>query len=400
MAHLLSTKSDNFAERVLTWFEQHGRHNLAWQQHHLATPDPYPVWLSEVMLQQTQVATVIPYFERFIHSFPTVRDLANADWEQVAQHWAGLGYYARARNLHKGAKQLVEILDKTGEFPQTVEDWQAISGVGQSTAGAIVSMGLRGFGVICDGNVKRVLTRHAGIDDDINLSQTNKKLWQLAEQRTPHHDSGRYAQAMMDLGATICTKSKPTCLLCPIKNDCVGNNQGNPTAYPVKSKKSPNPTKFSLAVYLTDNENRTLWLQRPDNGIWGGLYCLPLFFVKKEQKGKIVDDWQNNFDKEYHIAEQVIFEFLLKNDLLNTDELDLPFKKTAIKHSLTHFHWQLSPIFITLTDKQKQDLEDLLAKLALNFSPVWTNTTEVGKFAIPTAMQKLQKITKNANFLT
>lgn len=398
MTQLFLTLPSNFADRVLTWFEQHGRHNLAWQQHHLATPDPYPVWISEVMLQQTQVSTVIPYFERFMKTFPTVQDLAKADWEDVAQHWAGLGYYARARNLHKGSKQLVEILDNTGKFPQTVEEWQAISGVGQSTAGAIVAMGMRGFGVICDGNIKRVLTRFAGISDDITLSQTSKKLWYLAEQLTPTQHSGRYAQAMMDLGATICTKSKPACLLCPVQSDCVANQQGNPTAYPVKSKKSPNPTKFSLAVYLTDSENRTLWLQRPESGIWGGLYCLPLFFIKKEQKGKVIDDWQTHFDKEYTIIEQVIFNFLLKNNLLYSDKLILPFTEMAIKHSLTHFHWQLAPIFIALDDEQKQDLTDSLAKLALASSPIWVNSDDSAKLAIPTAMQKLQTVTKNHAF--
>ena len=134
---------DSFAPRILTWFDHSGRHDLPWQQHQLDTPNPYPVWLSEIMLQQTQVATVIPYFERFMASFPTVQDLANASWEQVAEHWAGLGYYARARNLHKGAKQLVDIIERTGKFPQTVAHWEQISGVGQSTAGAIVAMGVR-----------------------------------------------------------------------------------------------------------------------------------------------------------------------------------------------------------------------------------------------------------------
>lgn len=399
MTQLLPTTSDDFADRVVTWFEQHGRHHLAWQQHHRPIPNPYPVWLSEVMLQQTQVSTVIPYFERFIKSFPTVQDLANAEWDNVAQHWAGLGYYARARNLHKGAKQLVEILDKTGNFPQTVDEWQNISGVGQSTAGAIVAMGVRGFGVICDGNVKRVLTRWAGIGDDINLSQTNKKLWQLAEQLTPKHNSGHYAQAMMDIGATICTKSKPACLLCPIQADCVANQAGNPTAYPVKSKKSPNPSKFSLAVYLTDENADTLWLQRPDTGIWGGLYCLPLLFVKKEQKGKILEDWQTSFDKEYVFFEQIIFEFLQKNALLSIESVDKYFAQ-SIKHSLTHFHWYLAPIKIVLTNEQKQVLMTKLASQDLDFQPVWVDEQSLKQLAIPTAMQKLQKITKTPSLLT
>ena len=165
-----STNLNSLALRLLDWFAINGRHDLPWQQHQTDTPNPYIVWLSEVMLQQTQVTTVLPYFARFMESFPTVQDLAAAEWDMVAEHWAGLGYYARARNLHKGAKQLVEVINETGDFPQTLAGWEAISGVGPSTAGAIMAMGLHRYGVICDGNVKRVLTRWAAIDGDITKS--------------------------------------------------------------------------------------------------------------------------------------------------------------------------------------------------------------------------------------
>ena len=158
---------NSFAPRLLDWFSDNGRHDLPWQQHQTDTPNPYVVWLSEVMLQQTQVTTVLPYFARFMETFPAVQELAAADWDLVAEHWAGLGYYARARNLHKGAKQLVEVIEETGDFPQTLAGWEAISGVGPSTAGAIMAMGLHRYGVICDGNVKRVLTRWAAIDGDM-----------------------------------------------------------------------------------------------------------------------------------------------------------------------------------------------------------------------------------------
>lgn len=176
---------DSFAPRLLDWFAQHGRHDLPWQQHQTSQPDPYPVWLSEVMLQQTQVTTVIPYFQRFMQSFPDVHALAAASWDDVAEHWAGLGYYARARNLHKGAKQLHDIIQHTGDFPQSVAEWESITGVGRSTAGAIVAMGLHGYGVICDGNVKRVLTRWAAIEGDITKAATGHTLWALAERLTP-----------------------------------------------------------------------------------------------------------------------------------------------------------------------------------------------------------------------
>lgn len=382
---------NSFAPRILAWFEHSGRHDLPWQQHKQAKPNPYPVWLSEVMLQQTQVATVIPYFERFMASFPTVQDLANADWEQVAEHWAGLGYYARARNLHKGAKQLVEVIEKTGDFPQTVADWKRIAGVGLSTAGAIVAMGIRGYGVICDGNVKRVLTRWAGIDGDITKTATTKQLWALAERLTPQKDSGHYAQAMMDMGATLCTKSKPACLLCPVSDDCVANAQGKQTLYPVKSKKSPNPSKFSLALQLKIND-KILWLQRPDNGIWGGLWCVPLAFVKKE-KGeksdiKILETWQNDnaFENEYNTAEQIIFEFLIQEQLLDLAKIILDNDK-MVKHGLTHFHWFLTAFAIELSEHQAEKLTQKLDKAEQNLQ--WVTADDSKNLAQPKAMHKL-----------
>lgn len=384
---------DSFAPRILTWFDHSGRHDLPWQQHKLETPDPYPVWLSEVMLQQTQVTTVIPYFERFMASFPTVQDLAQAEWEQVAEHWAGLGYYARARNLHKGAKQLVDIIAQTGKFPQTVAEWAQIAGVGQSTAGAIVAMGVRAdqyggeSGVICDGNVKRVLTRWAGIDGDITKSATTKQLWRLAERLTPTKDSGHYAQAMMDMGATLCTKSKPACLLCPVQTDCVAHAQGKQTFYPVKSKKQPNPSKFSLALKLS-HDDKILWLQRPDNGIWGGLWCLPLVFIKKEKNGHLIETWQQDaiFEAEYTTAEQIIFEFLQAEQLLDFDTVNLADTRT-IKHGLTHFHWWLTPVSLSLNAQQRMALTDKLQQSMQ--SVAWVENSTINNLAKPKAMQLL-----------
>ncbi|ELA09222.1 A/G-specific adenine glycosylase [Moraxella macacae 0408225] len=395
---LAYAKNSNFADRMLAWFHKYGRCDLPWQQHKLTTPNPYPVWISEVMLQQTQVATVIPYFYRFIHSFPTVFALADADWEQIADHWAGLGYYARARNLHKGAKQLTHIIETTGDFPKTVNDWQTISGVGQSTAGAIVAMGVRDFGVICDGNVKRVLTRWAGIDSDINKSATTQKLWQLASLLTPKQNSGLYAQAIMDLGATLCTKARPNCAFCPIQDDCIANQQGKQTAYPVKSKKSPKPSKYSLVLQLTDSKQQTLWLQRPNSGIWSGLYCLPLAFIKKQQAHKTITTWQNLADcqdkhlpNEYLPIEQLIVNFLQQQHLLNLTQADSLFtlQPKPIKHSLTHFHWHLLPIIIDLSDKQKQDLLTQIQSANLNTNTIWLTPNASKTLAMPTAMQKI-----------
>ena len=250
---------NSFAPRLLDWFAENGRHDLPWQQHQTDTPNPYIVWLSEVMLQQTQVTTVLPYFARFMESFPTVQDLAAADWDVVAEHWAGLGYYARARNLHKGARQLVEVIEETGDFPQTLVGWEAISGVGPSTAGAIMAMGLHRYGVICDGNVKRVLTRWAAINGDITKSATTKELWALAERLTPNENSGLFAQAMMDMGATLCVRRKPACLLCPLQEDCLAHAEGRETDYPVKAKKQPKPSKFSDALLIENVDGEILW---------------------------------------------------------------------------------------------------------------------------------------------
>ncbi|MDN5561933.1 MAG: A/G-specific adenine glycosylase, partial [Psychrobacter sp.] len=355
-----STSLDSFAPRLLDWFTENGRHDLPWQQHQTDAPNPYIVWLSEVMLQQTQVTTVLPYFARFMASFPTVQDLAAAKWDKVAEHWAGLGYYARARNLHKGAKQLVEVIDETGDFPQTLAGWEAISGVGPSTAGAIMAMGLHRYGVICDGNVKRVLTRWAAIDGDITKSATTKELWALAERLTPIENSGLFAQAMMDMGATLCTRSKPACLLCPLQEDCLAHEQGRETDYPVKAKKQPKPSKFSNALLIEDIDGKILWLQRPDNGIWGGLWSLPLQFVEKiagkmntktaAEKTTEIDDTslkvtsnEKVYEAEFTTAEQIINEWLDKHKLTAKAVSKTLLDDAPIKHSLTHFHWYLTP---------------------------------------------------------
>ncbi|MFT0772731.1 A/G-specific adenine glycosylase [Psychrobacter aquimaris] len=403
---------NSFASRLLDWFAENGRHDLPWQQHQTDTPNPYIVWLSEVMLQQTQVTTVLPYFARFMESFPTVQDLAAAEWDLVAEHWAGLGYYARARNLHKGAKQLVEVIDETGEFPQTLAGWEAISGVGPSTAGAIMAMGLHHYGVICDGNVKRVLTRWAAIDGDITKSATTKDLWALAERLTPTENSGLFAQAMMDMGATLCTRSKPACLLCPLKEDCLAHAQGRETDYPVKAKKQPKPSKFSDALLIESADSEILWLQRPDNGIWGGLWSLPLQFIEKidvktsskatgktDAKKPASDDKPTNipsdvrshekvYETEFTTAEQIINEWLTKNKLAAQSVSKSLLDDAPIKHSLTHFHWYLTPQKLTVDAAQILELNEKLAAAEIDFK--WlTEQTAQDSLGLPRAMEKI-----------
>jgi len=404
-----STALNAFAPRLLDWFAKNGRHDLPWQQHKTDTPNPYIVWLSEVMLQQTQVTTVLPYFARFMESFPTVQDLAAADWDLVAEHWAGLGYYARARNLHKGAKQLVEVIDETGEFPQTLAGWEAISGVGPSTAGAIMAMGLHHYGVICDGNVKRVITRWAAIDGDITKSATTKELWALAERLTPTENSGLFAQAMMDMGATLCTRSKPACLLCPLKKDCLAHAQGRETDYPVKAKKQPKPSKFSDALLIESADGEILWLQRPDNGIWGGLWSLPLKFVEKvdgktnskatikqpladnDKSSNVANDVRSNekvYEVEFTTAEQIINEWLIKNKLVARSVSKSLLDDAPIKHSLTHFHWYLTPRKLTIDATQVTELNKKLVAAEIDFK--WLTTQKAqDSLGLPRAMVKI-----------
>ena len=393
---------NTFAPRLLDWFETDGRHDLPWQQHQTDTPNPYIVWLSEVMLQQTQVKTVLPYFARFMDSFPTVQDLAAADWEVIAEHWAGMGYYARARNLHKGAKQLVEVIDETGDFPQTLAGWEAISGVGPSTAGAIMAMGLHKYGVICDGNVKRVLTRWATIDGDITKSATTKELWALAERLTPKDNSGLFAQAMMDMGATLCVRRNPNCQLCPLKADCLAHAEGRETDYPVKAKKKPKPSKFSNALIIENAQGDILWLQRPDNGIWGGLWSLPLQFVEKvegDTNSKVATGTQNLnvssnekvYESEFTTAEQIINDWLIENNLVAKPVSNTLLDDAPIKHSLTHFYWYLQPQRVVVDNKQIAELKDKLNAADIEFK--WLRQQKArDSLGLPRAMIKIIEV--------
>lgn len=261
----------SFADRVLTWFDQHGRKDLPWQQN----PTPYRVWISEIMLQQTQVATVIPYYQRFMQQLPDVQTLAAAPQDQVLQLWEGLGYYSRARNLHKAA-QLIHC-EYAGQFPEDLEGMQSLPGIGRSTAGAILSLSADQTHAILDGNVKRVLARYHAVAGWPGTSQTLKQLWHLAEQHLPQTRNAAYTQAMMDMGATLCTRSKPACLLCPLQQDCQAFLQGNPQDYPGKRPKKVLPEKQAIALLLTNPAGEILLQKRPPTGIWGGLWSFPEF---------------------------------------------------------------------------------------------------------------------------
>ena len=264
-----------FSEKIVAWQTSHGRHHLPWQN----TQDPYRVWLSEIMLQQTQVSTVLGYYERFLQRFPTVADLAAGSDEEVMALWSGLGYYSRARNLHRCAQDIVARFG--GKFPQTVDELASLPGIGRSTAGAIASFCFAQPVAILDANVKRVLTRAFGFGDDLASSSAEKKLWSLADSLVPTADlqnaMPRYSQGMMDMGATICTAKKPSCLLCPVHADCVAHKQGDPERYPVKTKKLKR-TSASWWLLCLQRPDGAIWLEkRPARGIWASLYCTPVY---------------------------------------------------------------------------------------------------------------------------
>ncbi|MDT8427896.1 MAG: A/G-specific adenine glycosylase [Pseudomonadales bacterium] len=262
----------DFATTVLRWFHRHGRHHLPWQQN----PTPYQVWVSEIMLQQTQVATVIPYFERFMARFPTIDTLAQAAVDEVLHLWTGLGYYARARNLHQCAQILWQ--HHQGSFPTTVSALAELPGIGQSTAGAILSLGLKQHASILDGNVKRVLCRHFAISGWPERSEVKRRLWALAEELTPNREFAAYNQAMMDLGATVCTRSKPACARCPVQDSCAARRQQRIADFPEKKPSRQIPVRTTLMLLCVDHSetpSRVLLEKRPSVGIWGGLWSLP-----------------------------------------------------------------------------------------------------------------------------
>jgi len=302
---------------VINWYQQSGRKNLPWQKN----PTPYRVWISEIMLQQTQVKTVIPYYLKFMKQLPELKDLAVATDEQVMALWSGLGYYSRARNLHKTALLLVERqgLSSRVSLPDTLEELIDLPGIGRSTAGAILSLAMNKKAAILDGNVKRVLARCFKVAGWPGESAVQKKLWDLAEQLLPDNEFKSYTQAIMDLGATICTSTNPLCTTCPLENYCLSREDGDQTDYPGKKKKKTMPVKEQYFYLLLSNDDQEILLEkRPPTGIWGGLWTPPS--CNTDQDG---DDYLME-----------TFAIKLK------DRIKLP----GFRHTFSHFHLQLQPI--------------------------------------------------------
>ncbi|NOQ14652.1 MAG: A/G-specific adenine glycosylase [Methyloprofundus sp.] len=256
-----------FQQNLLSWFDQSGRKDLPWQ--HPATA--YRVWISEIMLQQTQVVTVIPYFNKFIRQYPDIQTLANAPLDEVLSLWAGLGYYARARNLHKTAG----IIDQANQFPDSLEGLETLPGIGRSTAGAILSIAFAKSQPILDGNVRRVLARFRAIQGWTGGTQVNKQLWQISTLYTPLVRVADYTQAIMDLGATVCTRSKPSCHECPLQSGCLALQQQRVHELPTPKPSKKIPVKQSVFIIAINKDKQILLEKRAPTGIWGGLWSVP-----------------------------------------------------------------------------------------------------------------------------
>jgi A/G-specific adenine glycosylase len=278
------TQLPSFSERLLTWFDEYGRTSLPWQQ----DKTPYRVWVSEIMLQQTQVSTVIPYYTRFMSVYPSVTELAEAPLDDVLSLWTGLGYYARARNMHRTAQMVVS--DFGGKFPSSVEALEALPGIGRSTAGAIVTLGHGGWAPILDGNVKRVLARFHAIEGWPGKADVLSALWAASESHTPTRRTGDYTQGIMDLGATLCTKSNPGCLYCPMTADCKARIENRTADFPGKKPKKAIPVRSTFFLQCIDVEGRILLERRPPTGIWGGLWSFP----EIEEKAEVADWLSDN----------------------------------------------------------------------------------------------------------
>ncbi|MBV1932067.1 MAG: A/G-specific adenine glycosylase [Porticoccaceae bacterium] len=348
-----------FASQLLDWFDQHGRHDLPWQQ----DINPYRVWLSEIMLQQTQVKTVIPYFERFIAAFPSVAELAAAPIDKVLHLWTGLGYYARARNLHKTAQLVVD--DYAGQFPNATDNLETLPGIGRSTAGAICAIAFQQRAAILDGNVKRVLARYYTIEGWPGKNAVQKQLWALAETNTPDDRCAEYTQAIMDLGATLCTRSKPNCQACPLQADCQAHASATMEIYPTKKPKKTLPIRSTHFLIISDSENRILLQQRPPVGLWGGLWCFP----QCEHESAI-----------HETCEQIGIDFKAPN---SAAEHDYRFDK-AKRHTFSHFHLDYTPVFISLS-QLKAELTTQIAE----HSVTWVRPQDPGQLGLPRPVEQV-----------
>lgn len=343
---------DRFATALIEWQRTHGRHDLPWQR----TTDPYRVWLSEIMLQQTQVATVLAYYERFLQRFPDVKTLAAATQDDVLALWSGLGYYSRARNLHACAKAVVA--QHGGEFPDSAAVLETLPGIGRSTAAAIAAFCFGERVAILDGNVKRVLTRFLAFDGDLAVPRHERELWARATELLPHDEMTPYTQGLMDLGATLCLARSPQCLLCPVQAGCAARRAGTQEQFPVKTRKLKRSRRENAWLWLVHGDE--LWLcQRPDAGVWAGLWSLPEFASPDDLQQRTAG-WPGTREP-----------------------------LATFTHVLTHLDWTLHPLRHTLPAKTpKKQLDEITASLPAGG---WHGLDEALAMGLPAPLRKLLK---------
>ncbi len=345
----------DFSTRLIAWQKQFGRHDLPWQN----TTDPYAIWVSEIMLQQTQVSAVIGYYSKFMQRFPTIAALAAATQDEVLQHWSGLGYYSRARNLHNAALTIMD--EHGGVFPQDFDTIQTLSGIGRSTAAAIASFAFNQVQTILDGNVKRVLARHFAVDGWPGSPKVEKELWILAESLLPKTDMVAYTQGLMDLGATLCSRSKPQCLQCPLLSSCQAYQQQRVSQLPMPKPRKTTPEKHTTMLILRQG-NQVLLEKRPPSGIWGGLWSFP------ELEGN--DDYCAIAQQKFGVTVQ--------------PEKALP----QLSHAFTHFKLHITPQPLLVTRQHSK---------ASEAGQLWLSIEDAIGAAIPTPVRKILLSIHNQN---
>lgn len=339
----------SFSAAVLEWFQQYGRKDLPWQKKRSA----YRVWVSEIMLQQTQVTTVIPYFERFMQRFPDVNTLALASDDEVMHYWTGLGYYARARNLLKAARAIVQL--HGGEFPRDFEEVQALPGIGRSTAGAILAQAHGQRHAILDGNVKRVLARYHAVEGWTGQPRVQDHLWHYAEQHTPDHDLADYTQAMMDLGAVVCTRSRPRCDDCPLAQGCEALSTNRVTELPSPKPRKALPVKSTRMLVLMNHERHIMLEKRPPTGIWGGLWSLPEIPLES--------------DVSSYCEQQYQFKIRAAND------------SESFRHTFSHYHLDITPCRVQVKNPDQCVME--AGRI------LWYNTAQPDRLGLPAPVKML-----------
>lgn len=348
MSRRIAVEMDDFSRALLDWFDVHGRKTLPWQHPRSA----YRVWLSEVMLQQTQVRTVIPYFERFIAELPTLGDLAHASEDRVLALWSGLGYYSRARNLHRAARICVE--DHGGELPRDIDALAALPGIGRSTAAAILAQAWNEPHAILDGNVRRVLARWHGVHGWAGSTPVQRRLWQFAEEHTPRTRAADYTQAIMDFGAMLCVRSRPLCAACPVADGCVARRDGLTQELPQARPSREKPVRTTTMLLVRDERGRILLERRPSTGIWARLWSLP----------EAVDA---------DAAHMLLRERFRAR--VHTQSTLAPFR-----HSFTHYHLDIAPLALEVT---------YLAHVADHPDIGWYAPAEIEQLGVPAPVRAL-----------